>query len=50
MDASIVLRAHSDLEFVGHLTRPTVVKIEAMLPFNDYMIYSILHEPLYCQG
>jgi pimeloyl-ACP methyl ester carboxylesterase len=46
---SIVLRAHSDLEFVGHLTRPTVAKIESMLPFNDHMIYSILHEPLYCQ-
>ncbi|KAE9979493.1 hypothetical protein EG328_000820 [Venturia inaequalis] len=46
----IVLRAYSDLEFVGHLTRPTVAKIESMLPYNDHMIYAILHEAIYCQG
>lgn len=46
----IVLRSWSDLQFVGHLTRPTVVKIESLLPFNDHMIYTVLHEPIYCQG
>lgn len=47
---SIVLKAQSDLEFVGHLTRPTVAKIESMLPYNDHMVYAILHEAIYCQG
>jgi len=46
----LVLKADSDLTFVGHLTKPTVVKIESLLPFNDHILYSILHEPIYCQG
>lgn len=46
----IVLRAHSDLNFVGHITKPNIVKIESLLPFNDHMMYTVLHEPLYCQG
>jgi hypothetical protein len=46
----IVLKAQSDLMFVGHLTRPTVSRIEASLPFNDHIIYAILHEAIYCQG
>jgi pimeloyl-ACP methyl ester carboxylesterase len=46
----VVLRAWSDLNFVGHLTKPTVTKIEGLLPFNDHMIYTLLHEPIYCQG
>jgi pimeloyl-ACP methyl ester carboxylesterase len=46
----IVLKAHSDLRFVGHLTRPTVSRIEGLLPYNDHIIYAVLHEPIYCQG
>ncbi|KAF2433832.1 alpha/beta-hydrolase [Tothia fuscella] len=46
----VVLRCWSDLQFVGHITKPTVVRIEGLLPFNDHMIYSILHEQIYCQG
>lgn len=46
----IVLRADNDLNFFGHLTRPTISRIEDQLPFNDAVIYSILHESIYCQG
>lgn len=46
----IVLKAFTDLNFVGHLTRPTVSRIEALLPYNDHIIYASLHEPIYCQG
>ena len=45
-----VLKAHTDLSFVGHLTRPTVARIEGLLPYNDHIIYAVLHEPIYCQG
>jgi pimeloyl-ACP methyl ester carboxylesterase len=46
---NIVLRASSDLDSFGHLTRPTRSVIEKSLPFDDALIYSILHEPIYCQ-
>ncbi|KAF2399878.1 proline iminopeptidase [Trichodelitschia bisporula] len=46
----IVLKCQSDLDFVGHLTRPTVAKIESSQPFDYHLIYSILHEPIYCHG
>jgi len=45
----IVLRADNDLTLFGHLTRPTVARIEGQLPFDDAIIYSILHESIYCQ-
>jgi pimeloyl-ACP methyl ester carboxylesterase len=46
----IVLRADNDLTLFGHLTRPTVGRIESQLPFDEAVIYSILHESIYCQG
>jgi hypothetical protein len=46
----IILRADNDLSLFGHLTRPTVAKIESNLPFNDAIVYAILHESIYCQG
>ena len=48
--ADIVLRASNELAQFGHLTRQTVNKIEQSLPFDDHVIYSILHESIYCQG
>ncbi|KAF2144780.1 uncharacterized protein K452DRAFT_306549 [Aplosporella prunicola CBS 121167] len=46
----IVLRASNDLAIFGHLTRPTCSLIEQTLPFDDHIVYAILHEPIYCQG
>jgi len=46
----LVLRAQNDLDLFGHITRPTVSKITTALPFNDAIIYAVLHEPAYCQG
>ncbi|OCK76179.1 proline iminopeptidase [Lepidopterella palustris CBS 459.81] len=46
----LVLRASSDLEQSGHLTRGTLAAIQQSLSFDENIIYSILHEPIYCQG
>jgi hypothetical protein len=45
-----LLRAENDLECFGHITRPTVSKIESLLPFDDAIIYSLLHESIYMNG
>ncbi len=34
----------------GHLTRATLGAIESAVPFDNHLIYAILHEPIYCQG
>lgn len=46
----IVLRASYDIESFGHLTRGSLSLIDRSMPFDDAMIYAILHEPIYCQG
>ena len=46
----IVLRASYDIEAFGHLTRGSLSNIDRALPFDDAMLYAILHEPIYCQG
>ena len=46
----IVLRAHNDIEAFGHITRPSLSAIDRAMPFDDALIYAILHEPIYCQG
>jgi len=46
----IILRADNDLKFFGHITKPTVTKIEGQLPFNEAAIFAILHESIYCTG
>ncbi|GAB7352212.1 hypothetical protein MBLNU459_g2685t1 [Dothideomycetes sp. NU459] len=46
----IVLRAAYDIESFGHLTRGTLSAIDRAIPFDDTLIYSILHEPIYCEG
>lgn len=46
----LVLRASNDLTLFGHITRPTVARITGALPFDEAVIYAVLHEPLYCQG
>lgn len=46
----IVLRASYDIENFGHLTRGSLASIDSMSPFDNHMIYAILHEPIYCVG
>lgn len=46
----IILRASSDVESFGHLTRGSLSAIDRAMPFDDALIYAILHEPLYCAG
>jgi pimeloyl-ACP methyl ester carboxylesterase len=46
----LVLRADTDLSQFGHLTRPTVLALEAAQSWDTNVIYALLHEPLYCQG
>ncbi|EDU45717.1 proline iminopeptidase [Pyrenophora tritici-repentis] len=45
-----VLRADTDLNQFGHLTRPTVLALEAAQSWDTNVIYALLHEPIYCQG
>ena len=45
----IILRASYDIESFGHLTRGSLSAIDRAAPFDDALIYSILHEPIYCQ-
>ncbi|KAL6709455.1 hypothetical protein ACN47E_001390 [Coniothyrium glycines] len=47
---ALVLRADTDLSQFGHLTRPTVMALEAAQSFDTNVIYALLHEPLYSQG
>jgi len=46
----LVLRADTDLSQFGHLTRPTVLALEAAQSWDTNVIYALLHEPIYCQG
>ena len=46
----IVLRAVNDIDMFGHLTRGSLSSIDRGVSYDDNLLYSILHEPLYCQG
>lgn len=46
----LVLRADTDLSQFGHLTRPTVLAVEATQSWDSNVIYALLHEPIYSQG
>ncbi len=46
----IILRASYDIESFGHLTRGSLSAIDRAMPFDEAIIYAILHEPIYCQG
>ncbi|KAF2685839.1 proline iminopeptidase [Lentithecium fluviatile CBS 122367] len=47
---ALILRADNDLTLFGHLTRPTVLAIEAAQSWDTNIIYALLHEPCYNQG
>ncbi|KAK5126376.1 hypothetical protein LTR85_010612 [Meristemomyces frigidus] len=46
----IILKASSDIEAFGHLTRGSLAAIDNATGFDDHLIYAILHEPIYCEG
>lgn len=46
----IVLRAAYDVDNFGHLTRGSLSAIDRALGFDENLLYSILHEPIYCEG
>ncbi|KXT03144.1 hypothetical protein AC578_7729 [Pseudocercospora eumusae] len=46
----VVLRASSDIEAFGHLTRGSLSAIDHMTSYDDNLLYAILHEPIYCEG
>jgi pimeloyl-ACP methyl ester carboxylesterase len=45
----IVLRCDADLTQFGMLTRPSLGAIERALPFDEHVLYAVLHEAAYCQ-
>ncbi|SLM35346.1 proline iminopeptidase [Lasallia pustulata] len=46
----IVLRCTSDLDQFGFLTRPTLAILDGILPFDNSVLYALIHEACYCQG
>ncbi|KZF24358.1 alpha/beta-hydrolase [Xylona heveae TC161] len=46
----IVLRAYYELENLGFLTVSTLTTIDGYFHFDQNVLYSILHESIYCQG
>ncbi|KAF9032536.1 alpha/beta-hydrolase [Hymenopellis radicata] len=46
----LVFRASKDLELLGKLTYKAIQLIESSQSFDGNPIFSILHEPIYCQG
>lgn len=45
----IILRMRSNWQQFGFITRPTLSAIESLLDFDDTVIYSLLHEAIYCE-
>ncbi len=46
----VVLRAYDDLKQYDCLTRPNLSIIDNSLPFDDNVLYAVLHEACYLQG
>ena len=48
---NVVLKVFRDLSEDGEISRPALGKLEGMGGcFDEYTIYAVLHEALYCQG
>ncbi|KAG8630327.1 hypothetical protein KVT40_001946 [Elsinoe batatas] len=47
---NIVLKASTEIEMFGHITRGTLNSIESFLGWDNAPIYSVLHEPIYTVG
>ncbi|EEH38174.2 proline iminopeptidase [Paracoccidioides lutzii Pb01] len=46
----IILRTHSELETFHFLTTPTISILDNASTFDNAILYSVLHEVIYCQG
>jgi pimeloyl-ACP methyl ester carboxylesterase len=44
----IVFRMDSDRKQFSFITRPTLSAFESLLPFDDAVLYAVLHEAIYC--
>jgi pimeloyl-ACP methyl ester carboxylesterase len=47
---SIILRLKTSLDQFGFLSRASLSSVETSIPFDDNIIYAILHEAIYCDG
>jgi pimeloyl-ACP methyl ester carboxylesterase len=45
----IVFRMKSDMQQFSFITRPTLSTIENLLPFDETVLYAVLHEAIYCE-
>jgi pimeloyl-ACP methyl ester carboxylesterase len=45
----IVFRMKSDINQFSSITRPTLSAFESLLPFDDTVLYAVLHEAIYCE-
>lgn len=46
----IILRLKTSLDQFGYLSRASLTAVEAGIPFDDNIIYAVLHEAIYCDG
>lgn len=46
----IILMIDTDLDLFGFLTKPTLTKIQATGPFENHVLYAVMHESIYCQS
>ncbi|KAI9760807.1 MAG: hypothetical protein M4579_001437 [Chaenotheca gracillima] len=46
----VILKAATELDTIGMMTRSTLASIDSNLDFDQNVLYAILHEPIYCQG
>ena len=47
---SLILRLKTDLDQFGFFSRPALVAVENHNPFDISLIFTILHEAIYCDG
>jgi len=45
----IIFRMKSDIDQFSSITRPTLSAFESLLPFDDTVLYAVLHEAIYCE-
>ena len=45
----MLLNVSTDVDLFGFVTKPTLHRIEATGPFDNHVLYAVLHESIYCQ-
>lgn len=48
--AELVFRAANDLSIFGKIAYKTLQTVQEAQVFDGNTLYSVLHEPIYCQG